>query len=78
MRLLWSFIFALAKANDLIVKLATDPETVVKNITFDVGAAGAMKANNVSLPDGAAWSLKLGADKVDKIIFGRLQMVSWS
>ena len=72
MRLLWSFIFALAKAN-LTVKLA---DKVVNNITFDLGAAGAIKANNITLDPAVAWSLKLGEDTVDKIIFGRLQMVS--
>ena len=70
MRLLWSFVFALAKAN-LTIKLGTDVD--VKNIKLDV--TGAFKANDAVLPD-TPWSLKLGSDNVDKIIFGRLQMVS--
>ena len=71
MRLLWSFIFALAKA-DLTIKLGSN-DTPITNLTLDDGK---IKADGVEVKSDAAYAFTSTLGTVEKLIFGRLRMVS--
>ena len=73
MRLLWSFIFALAKANLTLKYTQGSTDKSFTSLTLD---GGLIKADGLDVPADAVYGAESSLGTVEKIIFGRLRMVS--
>ena len=75
MRLLWSFVFALAKANLTIKLTQGGTKTSVTSLTLDDGK---LKADDKVVGANDILNFESTEGIVEEVIFGRLRMVSFS